>query len=371
MIICFNCSSSTKQLLDNMVEAGQYDDYGQAIACAIENLYILHREIPDKGSLIFGSNKRMKQSHMDVILDHGLKNDLFYYESRDSKTERISYKIPSIFGRDDLIKPRKFADLQPNERSYEDEIPPNKWIFGMYNKLLPAKANCRALAHLLKDTNGSVRYNYARSEISKWAFKLGDYLKIIDSKSDLSRDEALSTAFPISKKDREKSISRYLNQFLGNVNKEGHINSLLVSLKLINYKPSKDPEIMLTDVGWQFAELENPLLDNIQSGTNQKFSDSEINCMLRHISNNIYIEDYTYRKIILLIQEGNNTPNKLDSALSPTLQNKETGNSTKSFLSSQRSGAISRMVDLTLVERIYKGVFTSYRVTEAGKNYVK
>jgi len=74
-------------------------------------------------------------------------------------------------------------------------------------------------------------------------------------RNELNRDDAFATAFPLSGKKNDKSLERYLTQFLGYVNKEGYLDSLLYSFKLINYEPSDNPRIMLTEAGWKFASL--------------------------------------------------------------------------------------------------------------------
>jgi len=154
-----------------------------------------------------------------------------------AKPEKEKPTIPDLFQKRDMEKPHNFAPLPDDKWSFEDAVPLNKWIFAMYNRLLPAKANCRALAQMQIDLDGSVPYNHARSEISSVITVLGDYLKNYDLRNELNRDDAFATAFPLSGKKNDKSLERYLTQFLGYVNKEGYLDRIRKDTSIVFYIP--------------------------------------------------------------------------------------------------------------------------------------
>jgi hypothetical protein len=370
MIICFECSQLTKKVLDELLNRGEYADYSQAISAAIENLGVLHREIDGKGSLIIDTQQSVKQTSLTEVMENGLKNDLFVSSGKPI-LKKAHVVVPGLFQNKDLNRPSHFAPLPEDMWSFNDNIPLNKWIFAMCNRLLPAISNCRALAHMQMDSGGSVLYKQARSEISSVAARLGDFLRDYDSRNNLNRDDAFATAFPISGKGNEKSLERYLNQFLGYVNKEGYVDSLLYSLKLINYESSKNPKIMLTEAGWDIALLDNPILDNGDSDYEKKLSDEEIDYLLEHIAHKVPVEDYAYRTIIRLIINGNSAPSGLDKSLKSTVKVEKDTKLTDSFLSSQRSGAVSRMSDLDLIKRIRTGVAIKYELTDRAHRYIE
>jgi len=81
------------------------------------------------------------------------------------------------------------------------------------------------------------------------------------------------------------------------------------------------------------------------------------------------VEDYTYRTILAEVNRGHDSPDELDAALRSLVLSGDADKYTDSFLSSQRSGAVSRMADLGLVTRVRKGVRVEYRVTERGLAY--
>jgi len=127
---------------------------------------------------------------------------------------------------------------------------------------------------------------------------------------------------------------------------------------------------MLTEAGWKFASLYNPILDNKETGKSAKFSSEEIDYLIQHISKNVPVEDYAYRTIIKSILDGNQTPSSIDDALKGTVKVEKETKLTDSFLSSQRSGAISRMSDLDLMKRIRVGVTMKYEITERAYSYI-
>jgi hypothetical protein len=174
-------------------------------------------------------------------------------------------------------------------------------------------------------------------------------------------------AFPAG--DEEKSLTRYANQFVASVNKFGQVSGLLIDLKLINCAKAKDVRLNLTSVGWQLAALRNPVLDTFPPAIPQKFSEEEITLLLGHIASVVPAEDFAYRTIIAGIMAGAVTPDQMDAHLQQFVAADRQEKLSKSFLASQRSGAVSRMVDLGLLRRCREGVKVSYVVTDRGTQY--
>jgi len=251
------------------------------------------------------------------------------------------------------------------------EVPLERWIFGQYNKLLPAKASCRALVHLLAGEANGVRLEDAASKIAEEALALGSFLAHYDKRNGTKRDNALSTAFPSSDREVEKSRLRYANQFVAGVSKQGQVSGLLMDLKLINHTGGKVPRLNLTEAGWDFVKLWNPVLDNSMPENAQKFATEESAFLLDHISSSVPAEDFAYRAILTAVNNGAKAPEQLDAALERYVSRDADRSLTKSFLASQRSGTVSRMADLGLIMRERDGVKVSYVVTDSGKQFVQ
>ena len=158
---------------------------------------------------------------------------------------------------------------------------------------------------------------------------------------------------------------------MASINKFGQVSGLLIDLKLINFVKTKDVRLVLTTVGWQLATLENPVLDGFPPPNADKFSEEEIKLLLAHIRTAVPAEDFAYRAIITGIMKGAVTPDQMDAHLQQYVASERQEALSKSFLASQRSGAVSRMVDLGLLRRCRDGVKVSYEVTEHGAQYGK
>ncbi|MCP6727585.1 MAG: hypothetical protein KJI69_06255 [Patescibacteria group bacterium] len=347
---------------------GNFKDYGECISCSIENLVVLQELINDQGALVIEEDKA-------TVLSDNLKG----YQNKsqdDAKTEKKQdekkkYDIPDLFKLEGINKhPSSIAPMPSGILNSGKKIPLERWIFGQYNKLLPVKANLRLMAHLLDQYREGIPLNELASVVFEIGPILGNYLWQVDLKNKHHRDSKLSIAFPIPGKKSEKSCARYINHFLARIDTKGQLSGLLVDLKLID-KTGKDKALLtLTDVGWEFMMLSNPILDYYEENSKKKFSDEEKRLVLDHIVKFVPVENFAFQSILLAIKDKANTPDKMDSFLQKDLSLIQDGNVTKSFLASQRSGAISRMADLDLVIRKRDGVKVSYSITDSGREYM-
>ncbi|MCK4314439.1 MAG: hypothetical protein KAX24_01580 [Anaerolineae bacterium] len=369
MIICFNCSTETKRALDSLLKSGQYRDYNEAISLAIKNLAVLQEEVLKRGGLVIGADTEANAHAFEGTTSHSTQGAM---KPQEHNLTIEPLTVPAIFHLDGLADyPLPFVELPDDIWAIGQEIPLGRWIFGQYNRLLPAKASCRALARLLLSQPKGILLEEAAQRIAQEAAVLGDFLAYHDKQNDIARDDALSTAFPSTGENSDKSRLRYANQFVASVNKHGQVSGLLMDLKLINGKGRKTARLMLTEVGWQFAIMPNPILDDLQETPIQKFTKGERDFLLDHIARSVPVEDFAYRVILSTILKGKNTPDTVNTVLLEHVPQDTDRSLSKSFLSSQRSGAISRMTDLGLVERVRDGVRVSYVVTGIGEKYVQ
>lgn len=376
MVICFRCSNETKLLLDHLMVKAGYKDYGEIISTAISNLSVIHDEMSGHDLIILGEEKdrieKSRQSKDRNAEFHSIESkETESVISSDKLTLSGEQAIPDIFCRINQKNPTfGITEIPANEAHLRKPVPLNKWLFGQYNRLLPVKATCRALANLLKEYTSGVPVNVAREKISEQAAELGVLLKKADKKRGHTRDEEFSTAFPVPGEDGRKSRIRYANQFVANINNEGNIFGLPAELKLINMVNGDKSQltISLTRIGLELAQLKSPILDGDLMSSQNKFSNSEIKLLLSHIKENVWVENFTYHTILQGILDGANTPEALDTYLSDYLLS-DGQIYTKSFLSSQRSGALSRMTDLQLLDRIRDGVKVSYKITDSGMEF--
>jgi hypothetical protein len=243
-----------------------------------------------------------------------------------------------------------------------------RWIFGQYNRLLPAKVTCRALVNILARGGKQRSLEEIAIEIANEAAKFGKYLSELDEKRNLGRDDAIAVAFPRSTAATEfKSIQRFANQFVGTADRGGNLSGLPVALKLVG-RDSDHDGVTLTEAGWKFGMMPNPILDISSTGTNERFSDDEIVFLLDHILTSVSVEALAYRIVLGELADGVLTPDALDDAL---LKRSASGQKAeRSFVSTQRSGAICRMVDLGLIRRSRTGTRVSYVLLPRGNEFL-
>ena len=280
--------------------------------------------------------------------------------------------IPQLFTAPNPVSEIPALAPFPNDLfAIGQDVPVDRWIFGQHNKLLPVKATCRALARLmLAGSRDNLRLEKAASEIASEAVRLGDYLRHVDTISEVHRDDALSFAFPYTDSPNgDKSRLRYANQFVASVTKQGTLAGLPIELKLANRDHSRNPQLLLTEAGWQFAMMVNPILDSRKDGKQPRFSDEEASFLVEHIRAHVPAEAFAFGVVLRAVTDGANTPEKLDDALQQYLPKRDEKPFTRAFLTTQRAGVVSRMVDLGLVHRLRDGINVTYEVTAKGSEY--
>jgi hypothetical protein len=353
MVICFNCSSATKQKLDMLVSKGGYSDYTAAISAAIENQLLLEERVAESGSLILretppASSAEQPQQPKVIVptIDAGTSGP-------DDSDVFVPFAVMP-------------ATLTPTlAEAPKDEAPgvltPDRWLFGQYNKFLPVKANCRLAAQLLRGSPSGISFQALAQAVQQNMPNLRHWLEDFDYRHDLGREASLATAFPT--KDT-KSILRYTNQFVMSINKSGTPSGFPVALGLLNRLDSKTDRVSLTEAGLQFSLMPNPVLDPPHQ-PDGRFSTEETHFLLAHIRFHVPREHGAYITVLRFIAEGASNPEALDGKLKP--------NATAisgPYLSTQRSGVISRLTDLGLVSRQRDGIRVNYCLTREGRAYL-
>lgn len=357
MIICIDVSQRTKDDLERLLEVGKYRDYSEAVAVAVTNQLLLHNHAADATATVMTPETLVVKGKPDP------KKKVF--EAAPTPTEGPG--VPAIFSfTGGISRPETFAPYPNDAFAVGQEVPVDRWIFGQHNKLLPVKATCRALAALMgTEQHTALSLAKTAADIASEAVKLGDYLRHMDNESGVHRDDALSFAFPYSDSPNgDKSRLRFANQFVASFTKQGTITGLPIELKLVNRDHSRTPRLLLTEAGWRFAELRNPILDDQKDAREPRFTNDEIDFLLVHIRSRVPAEAFAYRAVLGAISSGANTPGKLDDALEEHLSKRDEKPFTRAFLTTQRAGVISRMIDLGLIQRIRDGLNVTYALTE-------
>lgn len=383
MIVCMRCRADVKEKMDILLSKNHYSDYSELIAVAIENLWVMEQEVVERGALVISERSAppvapaaSPSTERARPLDHGKAAPAPARHPKPSKAASIPIvpapvHIPELFlayGLDGLSA--RTTEISVSEER-EEAFTLDRWLFGQYNKLLPLKVNCRALLRIATEYPEGAPLEDVAPRIGEVAALLGDYLADHDRRHQIARDDALATAFPRSGADAEKSRARYANQFVGSVNSQGVLSGMLRDYRLAALAPGAGERLMPTEPALQFARLTNPMLDDCQTDPAQKFSPEEAAFLLDHIRVHVPVEAFAFRTLIAAILEGADTPDKLNEALHTHVPAETSRSLSPSFLTSQRSGALSRMADLGLIARERKGVRVSYIVTEQGQGLIE
>jgi hypothetical protein len=357
MVICFECSRETKDLLDRLRARSDARDYGELIHHAISAYELLVNEVGDSGSLVLGGDHVPRS-----VAVPGAKGS-----HRSQPTVSAVQKIPSTFSLPS--ERRDGVPLQPAEIAWP--VPAEGWLFGQLNRILPVKASCRAVANLTLRSGGALPLSVGQ-EVAEDAAALGNILREYDQRMNLGRDDRFATAFPSTGVEGEKGRIRYATQFVGYSDRQGNLTGLPAGLKLIEAvgeDPTR-PMIALTDAGWDWALLPNPVLDNLPSEPKERLSKEESEMLLAHFGRSVPQEVSAYCTLLAAIAAGDTTPMSLDKVTVARSTDEGRHRLSKAFYSTQRSGAISRMSDLNLVTRERDGSRVFYHSTERGEDFL-
>ena len=397
MIVCFRCTAETRGHLDHLVSTGSYRDYDEAISAAVRNLALIEQEVGERGAIVIGAasaaaaapRESPAPSRAQAPATEGRqangweKGDVRPAKNGPARKEKnravpaetpVAMRsetphVPPLFVLEGLPReePTGLAELPADLWSHGQTIPLDRWVLGQFNRLLPAKANARALVKLFVDSPKGLEIAGSAAAVAAQAALLGDYLRSIDATRDVPRDDALATAFPSAEEGAEKGRTRYANQFVVYQNSKGELSGLMVDLKLINVvQVRKERRIVPTRTAWEFAALPNPLLDAAPDGRLDKLTPEERRFLTNHILKSVPVEAFAYRVILEAVRNGQTSPDQIDAAMKVFLDDERAGTLSQSFLASQRSGAVSRMSDLGLIERRREGVRVYYAATEDG-----
>ena len=253
----------------------------------------------------------------------------------------------------------------PPQKDYENIW--DLWLWGQINRVLPIKFATRYLAIITSSKGELPELREFGERVSQSARNFGNQLIIQDKRLDIPRDKKLSTGFPTGD-NSEKSQDRYMSQFVGYRKSDGEKTGALFDLKFANLLETDNERIKigLTSEGKSFSELNNPVIDN--KNYSSSLSKQEIHYYLNHIKRNIPGEVSLLKLILTYISRGIVKRDDMNNTLKKFV---EGSNWSEGLVSTQRSGAISRMYELGLIAKEKIGLEVRYQITSTGINFLK
>lgn len=231
---------------------------------------------------------------------------------------------------------------------------------GLISRLLPIKFAARVLYSVLAVSGQkTVPLDEFLDRVGEYALRMGDWLVKLDLENGRRREEALAAGFPTSNRDAAKSKERYRNLFVASVrSKERKADGALPFLKLsVLYESRNEIYIGLTSAGKAFASLRNPVIDDSEMATTA-LSLEERRFLLVHVRDWVPGEYKAAQLVVGAIHKGVTER----SALNGLLASEWPGWSADQ-VNSWRSGLLSRLAELGLLERSREGRSLEYRLT--------
>ena len=248
-------------------------------------------------------------------------------------------------------------------------------LWGQYNKIFPAKLVVRRLANVIKEQNTDrtstpqdviqrINLEQFSEETGQLARNYGLQIKECDEKQSRVRGEKLSAGLPTGE-DAEKSIGRFQTHFVGRLKQDGSLAGAAPSLLFVDITDEDASRIGITEAGLAFAELYNPLLD-MGPDADEPLSTDERDFYMDHVRKGLPAEHRAMVTAANAIADGRNRPDELTDRVA---QLQESWSESK--VSTMRSGIVSRMHELGLIERERVGQRgIAYMLTDIGETFV-
>ena len=124
------------------------------------------------------------------------------------------WESPRSFNSPPQERTDTFAPLPNDAFAPGMEVPVDRWIFGQHNKLLPVKANLRALANLLRSESNSagLPLDRASTEIAAAAVGLGDLVAAARLQYSTSARRIARCSLPKLRSSQQRQIEAAIRQ---------------------------------------------------------------------------------------------------------------------------------------------------------------
>jgi len=279
------------------------------------------------------------------------KGKVVKFEDPDlTNKSKLSEKGHKPKSSDEIIPKVNLDKIQPIELKFpfKDTI-----IWGQYNKFFPIKFGLRYLCYKIENDNKKfVSLNEFQAECAKKASQMKDFLILIDQKKHNKRGDKLSDGLP---DNNENSHRRYIGQVLGFRTSKG---DPVGGIPTLGFAEIFGNQIGISKYGLDFAKIENPILDFCQDNPTL-LSKDEQKFLINHIKDHLPEETKAIKFVLKLISENKNTPSLINLELSNYSGIGDKANTI-------RTGLLSRIHDLGLINRENIGINSYYKITDFG-----
>ncbi|WP_016939527.1 hypothetical protein [Nitrosopumilus sp. SJ] len=337
MLIKVDIDSDLYKKIEDLVKDGKYDDLYDFIKIALNNQ--IQEEQSESSTEGIGSSKPL-----DLEIKKNIK-----------EMQRELHGL--LTG----------VETEKNEiiLSYGSMI----WTF--YNRFFPVKIIVRTLANLITSTNKIwFSLDELREKSFEYAERVSDQLKAYEDENELGRNEKLSTGLPLPKSEtknlkgvkKKKKLDkiaaselRFKEQFVGRfLKKDLDFKGACFELGLVRAKINDDGCFLtLSDLGKEFAILENPILDEDRFDSN--FSNEEVKLIRKQIISKFDFENKVVKRIMKELETKKMSSDELDDVFKEEwieylrIHNPDEADKVYS-VTSERVATMGRLAELKLVK---------------------
>lgn len=346
----------------DVVENGGYDDPREFVETAIENQLELEEGGESEGFKTLDQAIREYDRAESGSEDTGTSLE----QTTVATTEQPSDSTPEY-----ALERRSYRDVVPVDPPSPDRVDDGP-LWGQYNRLLPVKFVLRRLANVLDDrsTPGDevstvIEHGSFSSAVAREARSFGKRLEEADEKSSRGRGEKLAAGFPTGEKT-EKSLDRFESHFVGYSDRNGNLTGAPAALLFVDITASKPSEVGITEAGLELAKTPNPVLDQ-SIEADEPLSPAERRFYVDHVAENLPAELEAMVFTAQAIRSGDDRPTSLTERVAEL-----DSDWSQAQASTNRSGLVSRMYELNLVDRFRVGQRGfGYELTEEGDEFLQ
>jgi hypothetical protein len=303
LLIKVNFDEQIIKKIEKFINQGAYSDIQQFVNVAVSN------QLQEEISAVVNSNTSDNLSSELTLVPASYQNVAI--------DRTMQY----------LVDWRQFLrQYEPENSQIEPQSSDLIWYF--YNRFFPVKVVIHELAKIMAARQrGWIELVDLQVQAFEFAQETATKLKNIEIRAKMARNKKLSTGLPASsmelislrgtarKKKDDKLLrgrTRFMDQIVGKyVPKDNTFSGACFELGLIGIKQDNEISyVSLTELGKQFALLENPILD--KDSFESAFSDKEVQFILENIYKRFKLENKIVMKIIECLKKESLTSRQID-----------------------------------------------------------
>ncbi|WP_254830910.1 hypothetical protein [Haloglomus salinum] len=230
----------------------------------------------------------------------------------------------------------------------------NKLLFSQYYRFFPLKCALYLLAKELAGESQPITLDTARETVEAGIRPIRDRIVEWEQMNDVEKKNKISTGFPkIDSSNPERSRRRYLNHYVGRARRErGDVAGFGFDMGYLAVEyHDHEPHVAFTPAGFEFLQYTNPVLSHGPEAPT--LSEQERDYIVASIRRVLPMEYKLIQRIYGVLSEGTGSYTDHLDEFKPLLKSARSSKDelTENYVRSHIGGAISRMVELDILQR--------------------